>query len=149
MIVTDRFVFLHLDKSGGGLVNESLLRFVLSARSIGYRLPRLLIPAENSHLPVLGFVRNPWSYYVSWYTFQAHRPVPNPLFRMLSENGRLDFGATLRNMLDLGSGSPQLNAIIAQLPATYGKRGLNQPKFALPFNQHGIAIDVNPFQHLA
>lgn len=131
MVVTDRFVFLHLHKSGGSFVNECLLRFVPSARSVGYHLPRLLIPAESVHLPVLGFVRNPWSYYVSWYNFQAQRPAPNALFRILSENGDLEFAETIRNMLQLGSGGPHLDAVIASLPASYGNSGLNLPKFAL------------------
>jgi hypothetical protein len=131
MIVTDRFVFLHLHKSGGSFVNEALLRFVPTARRIGYHLPRLLIPVESLHLPVLGFVRNPWSYYVSWYNFQSQRPAPNTLFRVLSENGQLQFAGTIRNMLQLGSGSPSLGAVIASMPASYGNSGLNLPKFAL------------------
>jgi hypothetical protein len=131
MIVTNRFVFLHLHKSGGSFVNEFLMRFVPGARNIGYHLPRLLIPAESSHLPVLGFVRNPWSYYVSWYNFQSQRPAPNALFRILSENGQLQFAGTIRNMLQLGSGGPHLAAVLAALPGSYGNTGLNLPRFAL------------------
>jgi len=36
MIATDRFVFLHLHKSGGTFVNECLLRHVPGARQLGY-----------------------------------------------------------------------------------------------------------------
>jgi hypothetical protein len=141
MIVTNRFVFLHLDKSGGGFVNECLLRFVPQARNIGSRLPRLLIPAAEAHLPVLGFVRNPWSYYVSWYNFQAQRPTPNAMFKILSDNGRLKFDATLRNMLELGGKSLHLDAIISALPGAYGKSGLNLPKFALaPIRTSGLGF---------
>jgi hypothetical protein len=141
MIVTKRFVFLHLHKSGGSFVNECLLRFLPHARSIGYHLPRMLIPAAESHLPVLGFVRNPWSYYVSWYNFQAQRPAPNAMFRILSDNGRLKFDATVRNMLELGAGSLQLDPIIAALPAAYGRSGLNLPKFALtPIRNSGLGF---------
>lgn len=149
MIVTERFVFLHLHKSGGSFVNECLLRFVPNARSIGYHLPRLLIPAEASRLPVLGFVRNPWSYYVSWYNFQAQRPVPNVLFRILSNNGRLGFDATIRNLLELGAGSPHLGAIIAALPANYGNSGLNLPQFALaPIRNSTIGFYSFLYQYL-
>ena len=91
MIATSSFVFLHLHKSGGTFVNECLLRFVPGARRLGYHLPRHLIPPESAALPVLGLVRNPWSYYVSWYSFQAARDNPNALFRVLSEERRLDF----------------------------------------------------------
>jgi hypothetical protein len=131
MIVTDRFVFLHLHKSGGSFVNECLLRFVPNARSIGYHLPRLLIPAKAAHLPVLGFVRNPWSYYVSWYNFQVQRPAANALFNILSDQHRLGFDATVRNMLELGSGSPHLAAVVAAMPTHHGNSGLNVPSFAL------------------
>ncbi len=131
MIATDRLVFLHLHKSGGTFVNECLLRFVPGARQIGYHLPRMLVPKPYAQLPVLGLVRNPWSYYVSWYTFQARRPHPNALFRILSDGGRLGFEATLVRLLDLGADSPVLDAIVAALPTVYSNRGLNLPGFAL------------------
>jgi hypothetical protein len=131
MIVTDRFVFLHLHKSGGTFVNQALLRFVASARQIGYQLPRSMVPPQYTDLPLLGLVRNPWSYYVSWYSFQARRTRQNPLFLVLSEGGRLGFADTLRNMLDLGAGGRLLNDVQAALPAAYTNRGLNLPGFAL------------------
>jgi len=131
MITTDRFVFLHLHKSGGTFVNECLLRFLPDARHIGYHLPRSMIPAELARLPVLGFVRNPWSYYVSWYSFQLERPHPNFLFRILSDEGQLDFEHTLRNMLNLGAGSIRLDLVIPSLPKSYSNQGLNLPGFAL------------------
>jgi hypothetical protein len=70
MIVTDAFVFLHLHKSGGSFVNDFVKRFYPSAREIGYHLPWSLVPDTHAYLPALGLVRNPWSNYVSWYTFQ-------------------------------------------------------------------------------
>jgi len=130
MIATDRFVFLHLHKSGGTFVNEGLLRFVPGAREIGYHLPRHLIPDEHRLLPVLGFARNPWSYYASWHAFQAGRPQPNALYRVLSDEGRLGFQGTVRNMLELGASS-HLDRLLHELPADYGNRGLNLPGFAL------------------
>ena len=131
MIATGHLVFLHLHKSGGTFVNEGLLRFVPEARIIGYHLPRKLIPVSLAHLPVVGLVRNPWSYYVSWYSFQSRRHEPNPLFRVLSDEGRLDFEGTLRNMLDLGSGGAHLPRLVAALPRDYTHRGLNLPGVAL------------------
>lgn len=127
MIATSRFVFLHLHKSGGTFVNQWLLRFFADARQIGYHLPRQEIPSALSGLPVVGLVRNPWSYYVSWYSFQSHMPTPNALFRILSEERRLGFEGTIVNMLDLGSGGPHLDAVIAALPSSYAGRGLNLP----------------------
>lgn len=141
MIATDHLVFLHLHKSGGTFVNEGLLRFVQGARTIGYHLPRKLIPPSLAHLPVVGLVRNPWSYYVSWYSFQASRAQPNPLFRVLSDNGRLDFGATIRNMLELGSGGDRLDPLLAALPREYTHRGINLPAQALaPIRDSGMGF---------
>jgi len=131
MITTDRFVFLHLHKSGGTFVNECLMKFLPDARHIGYHLPRKMIPESASSLPVLGFVRNPWSYYVSWYTFQEQHRFPNFLFRILSDEGRLSFAATLRNMLDLSAGSIRLDILLRALPMAYSNQGLNLPGFAL------------------
>lgn len=131
MIVTGRFVFLHLHKSGGSFVNEFLLESFPDARRIGYHLPRVLIPAAQAALPVLGLVRNPWSYYVSWYAFQSQLPRPNALFRILSRDGTRNFAATLRHMLDLGAGSTLLDQIVTALPPTYTHQGLNLPGTAL------------------
>jgi hypothetical protein len=131
MITTDRFVFLHLHKSGGTFVNECLMRFLPDARHVGYHLPRSMVPSPAAQLPVLGFVRNPWSYYVSWYTFQLERPHPNFLFRILSDEGQLDFESTVRNMLNLSAGSMRLDLIVRALPKKYSNQGLNLPGFAL------------------
>jgi hypothetical protein len=131
MIVTPQFMFLHLHKSGGTFVNECLLKFVKGSRQIGYHLPRSLAPREFAHLPALGLVRNPWSYYLSWYSFQLGQPHPNFLFRILSDDGTLDFEPTVRNMLNLGAGSIRLDLLLRALPSSYSNQGLNLPNFAL------------------
>lgn len=130
MTVTGHFIYLHLHKTGGTFINNFLTRFVPDARHIGYHLPRRLAPANFAHLPALGFVRNPWSYYVSWYFFQTRRPRPNALFRILSDNGQLDFEHTVANMLDLTTGQ-RLDELVAALPRSYTNSGLNLPGFAL------------------
>jgi hypothetical protein len=127
MIVTPRFVFLHLHKSGGTFVNECLLRFVPGARAAGYHLPHTLIPPEAADRPILGLVRNPWSYYVSWFAFQSAMPQPNALFRVLSDEGRLDFAHTISNMVGLSRDAERLARAVAALPTQYTGRGLNLP----------------------
>ena len=149
MIATGRFVFLHLHKSGGSFVNECLMRHVPAARHLGYHLPRNLIPAPLTHLPVLGLVRNPWSYYVSWYAFQSARPQPNPLYRVLSDAGRLDFAGTIRNMIHLGDDATRLERLIDALPAAYTNHGLNLPGFALrPIRGSGVGFYTFLYRHL-
>lgn len=131
MIATDRFTYLHLHKSGGTFVNECLLRFFPNARMLGYHLPRNMIPGDLAHLPILGFVRSPWSYYVSWYAFQSQMAQPNALFRVVSEDRTLDFSGTLRNLLEIGGNNAMLDKLVALLPTAYGNQGLNLPGFAL------------------
>lgn len=146
MIVTPRFVFLHLHKSGGTFANVCLLQFVPDARQIGYHLPRELVPAAFSALPVLGLVRNPWSYYVSWYAFQSSRPEPNALYRALSDNGTLGFAGTVRNMLLLGRDESMLQKVLSALPPSYTNRGLNLPAFALE-KIRGTGLGFYSFLH--
>lgn len=125
MIVTDRFVFLHLHKSGGTFVNRFLQAFFPDARRIGYHLPRACLPASCAALPLLGSVRNPWDYYVSWYAFQSAMPRPNPVFRVVSDQGRLGFADSVRNLLTLGEQPALLDAIRDGLPDTFSNRGIN------------------------
>lgn len=149
MIVTPRFVFLHLHKSGGTFVNTALVRFVSGARQIGYHLPRSMIPQPFAALPVLGLVRNPWSYYVSWYSFQRARPRPNALFQTLSNGGTLDFNATVRNMLNLDRDEGLLERLLAALPAAYTNQGLNLPGFALaPIRGSGLGFYSYLYEYL-
>jgi hypothetical protein len=67
MLVTDKFVFIHLPRTGGTFVADVIEKFFPSAREIGYHLPLEQLPKEYAHLPVLGTVRSPWEFYVSWY----------------------------------------------------------------------------------
>ena len=151
MIATRYFTFIHLHKSGGSFVNECLLRFFPDARRIGYHLPASLLPENLRALPVLGFVRSPWSYYVSWYAFQSQRPRPNALFRIVSDDRTLDFKGSVRNLLELGSDSPRLDRLLAQLPGRYGEAGfgLNLPAFALaPIRASGRGFYSFLFHHM-
>jgi hypothetical protein len=149
MIATDRFVFLHLHRSGGTFVNECLLRFVPGARLIGYHLPRSRIPPELAALPVLGLVRDPWSYYVSWHSFQAAKREPNAQFRALSNDGRRGFKDTVRNMLDLGTSSVILDRLLDALPDRYGNRGINLPGFALaPIRDTGLGFYAYLYRYM-
>jgi hypothetical protein len=131
MIATDHFVFIHLQTCGDYFSKEFLLRRVPGARQIGNHVPKRMVPPALASLPMLGLVRNPWSYYPLWYSLQAGRPNPGVLFRVLSQNGALDFEQTVRNMLDLGMTGARLNELIAALPPTFTGQGLNLPGFAL------------------
>lgn len=131
MIVTPRFAFIPLHKSGGTFVNEALLRFLPGARQIGYHLPCSRLPRECRGLRVVGLVRSPWSFYVSWYSYQASLPAPNALFRIASDQGRAGFASTIARLLGLGRDDALLDRVLGALPSHYGNRGLNLPAQAL------------------
>jgi Sulfotransferase domain len=131
MLVTDKFVFLHLPRAGGTFVYDVVKKFFPSAREIGYHLPRELLPKEFSHLPVLGVIRNPWEFYVSWYHHQhsniGYSPLTNVLFGCLSEDRTLDFAHTIQNALDLGVNDDKLDSLIQALPEIFDYQKRNIP----------------------
>jgi hypothetical protein len=127
MLVTDKFVFVHLPRSGGTFVSEVIRKFFPSAHEIGYHLPRALLPKQYSHLPVLGGVRNPWEFYVSWYYHVWPRDAASTLISWMTENGKHGFVGTTRNALNLGVDNERLDALIEMLPEQVDYRKRNIP----------------------
>ena len=129
MIITDRFVFIHMHKTGGQFLNEVIARCIPDQRTVGYHLPRTEVPAEAAHLPVVGVVRNPWDWYVSWYAFNKRPGIKNPLFRVVSNDAQEGFKTTVSNMVHLGSdrrsSAEHREALMRLLPETLdGNRGV-------------------------
>jgi hypothetical protein len=116
VIVTEKFVFVHLPRTGGTFVSEVIRKFFPSAHEIGHHLPRELLPREYFHLPVLGTVRNPWEFYVSLYHYVWPRHAASILVSWMSENGRLGFIGSIRNVLNLGVNDERLDVLIEMLP---------------------------------
>ena len=125
MIVCPKFVFLHLHKSGGTFVNKMLLECVPYAKQIGYHLPYGELPPTFKRLQVLGTVRNPWAYYVSWFSFQSKLEEQNTLFRIVNEDGTLPFEQTIENLLSLPENNDMRKKLADSLPTSYQKNGLN------------------------
>ena len=128
MIVTDRFVFIHMHKTGGQTLNDVITRCVPGHRVVGYHYPRTEIPTDAAGLPVVGMVRNPWDWYVSWYAFNKRPNIHNQLYNVVSDGGRANFRQTITNLVNLGSdGAPHeahREALIGLLPETLdGNRG--------------------------
>ena len=152
MIVTDKFVFVHFPRTGGTFITDVLMRFFPSAQEIGYHLPRFLLPKQYSHLPVLGAVRNPWEFYVSWYYHVWPRDAATPLTSWLTENGKQQFEGATRNALNLGTHNERLDALIEKLPdeVDYRKRNIpNITKDALrKIRGTGVGYYTFRFDHL-
>jgi len=98
---------------------------VPSARLIGYHYPYREVPDVERHLPVVGSVRNPWDYYVSWYHFQLRLPTQNVLFRVASDDGALGFESTVSNLINLTDDKHRLARLESALPEGYRPRGIN------------------------
>ncbi len=106
MIITERFVFIHMHKTGGQTLNDIIEHCISDCRVIGYHYPRGEIPPESAELPVVGMIRNPWDWYVSWYAFNRRPKIHNQLFNVISDGGSGTFKSTITNLIHLGSDRP-------------------------------------------
>jgi len=133
MIVTEQFVFIHLHKTGGQSLNDTIKRCISKHRVVGYHFPRSEIPADSAALPLVGMIRNPWDWYVSWYAFNKRPRVRNQLFEVVSDSGAANFKSTITNLIHLGSDHSdsvqRREALIRLLPDTLdGNRGVGLTK---------------------
>src|SRR4051794_17167200 len=77
MLITPDFVFIHVPKTGGAFIKAIVERNCeLVHRGDDHESARN-IPQEFSGLPVLAAVRNPWDWYVSWYTYMLSLRDPS------------------------------------------------------------------------
>ena len=146
MIVTDKFIFVHLHKSGGTFIKKVIKSLFPCWQEIGYHYPLSMLPLEYCHLPIIGVVRNPWDFYVSYYTFQKSliaqlsskqeiltdqgndpRNGIDILFDVLSNNGELSFEETTANFLNLGTSTGKLDELLEVMPTSLGRRAKNSP----------------------
>jgi len=105
MIVADKFVYIHMHKTGGQTLSQILLSRIRGAQEVGYHYPISLLPVSLSALPIVGMVRNPWDWYVSWYAFNTRPEIVNPVFLILSDGYQSDFNQTVTNLITLGDDS--------------------------------------------
>jgi hypothetical protein len=131
MIATRTFVFLHLHKSGGTFINKALLEFFPEAVCLGYHLPVSELPERYQKFELLGVVRNPWSYYVSWWDFQHTLRQPTFVWRVFSADGKLSFAQTIRRMIHCGDDSSLVDRLIAASPDEFTSSGVNLTKRCL------------------
>jgi len=116
MLITEKFIFVHLPRTGGTFVGEVIRKFFPSVREIGHHLPRELMPAEYSHLPAFGTVRNPWEFYVSVYHYVLTKGAKSVLATWMSENGTVGVKDCIRNLVSIGRNEKRLDELIGMLP---------------------------------
>ena len=113
MIVTEHFVYVHTSRTAGTFLNKLILEHVPGARMIQYHGHLRDLPEEFSQLPVIGFVRNPWDWYVSMcFDYQRKKQY---VFEILSERSALDFKATVSRFLKLGDNSDVSKRLLDRL----------------------------------
>ncbi len=139
MIVTDQFVYIHTSRHAGTFTNKLILEHVSGAKMLRYHGHLSDLPKEYADLPVIGFVRNPWDWYVSMYfNYKRKRQY---LFDIISEGCTLEFKETLIRYLTLGdktAGSGKLrkrlekaapSEITSATPAKFSRPGLVSSDF--------------------
>ena len=115
MIVTDHFVYIHVSRTGGTFLNKLIMNRVPGARMLQYHGHLRDLPPDHARLPVIGFVRNPWDWYVSMYS--DYRRKGQFVFQILSDRGSLDFERTVTRFLNLGDGSATSRRLLKHLAA--------------------------------
>lgn len=131
MIATDHFVYIHTSRTGGTFLNKLIMDHIPGAQMVQYHGHLRDLPAQFAHLPVIGFVRNPWDWYVSM--FCDYRRKQQYVFQIISERGVLGFKGTVARFLHLGDGSELSMRLLDQLskaaprainPQAPGRRGI-------------------------
>ncbi|MGD2171856.1 MAG: aspartyl/asparaginyl beta-hydroxylase domain-containing protein [Gammaproteobacteria bacterium] len=133
MITTDKFVLVHMHKTGGQSLSHIIKDCVPGMREVGYHYPYHMLPEQQANLPVVGMVRNPWDWYISWYAFNTRQDVGNPMFFILSDGFQAGYRDTIANLVRLCSDDPgsraYRKALIDILPDTLeGNTGVGLTK---------------------
>jgi hypothetical protein len=154
MIVSDRFVFVHLHKAGGSWITDFMLKFFPESWRVGYHYPRRMIPPSHTGVPILGVVRNPWDFYVSYHHFQKglverateRNEAMSPgemkafvakgndplngidlLFQVLTDDGKAGFKSSAKAVASLCDGGPAFDRLVEMLPIGLNRRGYDTP----------------------
>jgi hypothetical protein len=107
MLITKRFVLLHMPKTSGIFMDEvcrhHLPKDWLVSNSLHRHAPWEEIPEAYRGLPTFYLVRNPWDWYVSWFdhVHRGRRDFPykedKPFWQTAFAEGANDFKQTIVN----------------------------------------------------
>jgi hypothetical protein len=116
MIVTKHFVYIHTSRSAGTFLNKLIIEHVPEARMLQYHGHLKDLPKAFSHLPVIGFVRNPWDWYVSMIADYSRKQ--QYVYQIISNRGAFGFEETVSKFLNLGDNSDESKRLLGQLIKT-------------------------------
>lgn len=89
MIITPHFICIHLQKTGGSFIREYLTKNIPNTKYNGIVHDKACdIPRRHRKKPILGTIRNPWDWYVSWYSGTQRKEALKGPFRILHPNGK-------------------------------------------------------------
>ena len=103
MILSNYFVFIHFPKTGGSFFRELCRKHAPPEWEIEItddHRPIRDLPDKYRNLPVIGFVRNPYDWYVSWYFYLKGRG-DNEFFNRASGNGNKTFKETMLAIFEM------------------------------------------------
>jgi hypothetical protein len=75
MLIARNFVFLHIPKTGGTFVQQTISDFMPVESPGRTHAPYSALPATARGLPGFYIVRNPWDWYVSFYQYWRKRGI--------------------------------------------------------------------------
>jgi hypothetical protein len=73
MLVTKDFVFVHVPKTGGTFLNNLVKEHADVEWEGQFHATYDTLPADYRHLPAIAFVRNPFTWYPSWWEHQRRK----------------------------------------------------------------------------
>lgn len=149
MYATDKFVFLHLPKSGGTTIMHYLPRLLdmnikdeslkmgVKGIDVKYHQPVIFLAEDLRHLPRFGFIRNPWAWYVSYGTWCHNNFGDGPTWGVMSEGlkpGTEDyFTETVKRILSIGDGTDASRRYVNEMKKVYKRVG-PRGRFMTPYN---------------
>jgi hypothetical protein len=101
MLITKHFTFVHQKKTGGRFIRNLCINHMpadwIVQADLRDHAPAREIPTEFRDRPVIGFVRNPWDWYVSWYHYVREQEngsqgsPQSPYWTVVFDDGRASF----------------------------------------------------------
>ena len=126
MICNDKFTFINLHNTNSEAVLKLLCELIPKSEEIGIHSPVQLRPENHQNKPVIGIVRNPWDWYLSWYLINKTNYKNDSLFKLVSRGGQANFKSTIINLINFGDDknkSKEIRTVYHDvLPATFDEK---------------------------
>ena len=81
MYITDKYVFVHCQKTGGMFVKYWMIKNLGARRYLYKHVPLRFLEEKDRDRIKIGIVRNPYAWYVSYYTYMVRHKKIKGTFR--------------------------------------------------------------------